>query len=349
MFMTTETAESDVVQPMGDQATLAWVPGEFALRDAWFAVAHSPLVGVKPILRFVHSRPFHIWRDGDHLRAADHHPASPADRGSGADSRDGFYPVAERFGHVWIWYGGYDNADPALIPDIPFLAFDRAPPTFARGFNFFHSTYELVLENILDLTHVDYVHGSFRGTDHPAEEDDVRFESTSETVTMIRTTRGKPTSAYQRDQLGITEKYQDQTLFAHVFIRSGMCFLHSRYSSAPSIPLMQTNTPESRTLTRANYAFGIEQTKDQHYRRAWPRTASMIGEQDESVLNPQNPRYLGHAPRPDFSTRFDAAGLHYRRRHNALVARQQAGDFAYRPGDLNAEGLAETFGVFRPA
>lgn len=344
--------QAKVTEPMagaGSLTSVDWAPGQFSLRNSWFAVAHSPALGARTLLRFVHSQPFHIWRDGDMLRATDYHPANPDNRGTSQHSRAGDYPVAEKFGHIWVWYGDFDSAAPELIPDIPFLAYDRAPPAYARGFNYFHSTYELVLENILDLTHVDFVHGSFRGGSHAAEQDEVQFSSTSETVTMVRQTRGKPTSAYQRDKLGVTEKFQDQTLFAHVFIRSGMCFLHSRYSTAPSIPLMQTNTPESRTMTRANYAFGIEQTTDDNYRRAWPLTASTIGDQDEAVLNPQNPRYLDLEPRGDCSTRFDAAGLHYRRRHNALIERQKAGDFDYEPGSLNAANLAETFGVFRPS
>src|SRR3546814_4644525 len=109
---------------------------------------------------------------------------------------------------------------------------------------------------------------------------------------MIRTVKKRPTSRYQRDVLGVSEPYQDQTAFTHVFIRSGVCFLHSHYSSAPSMPLMQSNTPESRILTRANFAFGIQQTDDARFAREWPRTATIIGQQDESVLNPQNTRYL---------------------------------------------------------
>src|SRR3546814_13707304 len=59
-----------------------------------------------------------------------------------------------------------------------------------------------------------------------------------------------------------------------------------------------------------------------------PRTATIIGQQDESVLNPQNTRYLMKASQRDFSTRFDAAGLHYRQRHTEMVARQRQGDTA---------------------
>ena len=345
--MTEFASVPQTTRPVAGEIEAGWRPGEFVLRNAWFAVAHSPEISARPVLRMVHSQQYRIWRSEDGQVGASCPRPETGDVFSNDTSLAA--PVHERFGHVWVWFGNFDDADPELIPDIPFLAFDAAPPEYARGFNYFHSTYELVLENILDLTHVDFVHGSFRGASHPAQEDEVRFESTSETVTMIRTTRGKPTSQYQREQLGVTEEFQDQTLFAHVFIRSGMCFLHSRYTSAPSIPLMQTNTPESRTLTRANYAFGIEQTTNDHYRHAWPQTASTIGEQDESVLRPQNPRYLDKGPRPDFSTRFDAAGLQYRKRHNALVERQKSGDLSYISGDLNAPGLADTFGVFRPS
>jgi phenylpropionate dioxygenase-like ring-hydroxylating dioxygenase large terminal subunit len=302
-----------------------WSPGAFTLRDAWFPVAHAPDAGTTPILRMVHSVPYHIWSDGG-WRAANRHPA---DGRSGAGERIE-HPIIERYGHLWVWFGDRGNADPGLIPDVPFLPRDRPQPAFARGVNFFHCTYELVLENILDLTHIDFVHGSMTGAAEHAEEDSIRFESTSETVTMIRTVKKRLTSRYQREVLGVTEPHQDQTVFTHVFVRSGVCFLHSHYSTAPSIPLMQSNTPESHTLTRANFAFGIQQTGHLKFRRAWPATAPIIAGQDESVLKPQNPRYYGRPAQRDCSTRFDAAGLQYRHVHAALVERQRRGDFDYK-------------------
>jgi len=324
-----------------------WRPGTFALQDAWFPVAHSPTIRKLPILRLVHSRRFHIWREGLKIRATDYHPST---RRSGPvthfTDEQGNYPVVERYGHIWVWYGGADRADPAQIPDIPFLHPDRAQPSYACGVNFFHATYELVLENILDLTHIDFVHGAYAGKSG-AREDSVRFESTSETVTMIRTVLGRPTSAYQRDVLGVKEPFQDQNAFTHVFIRSGVCFLHTHYSSAPSIPLMQSNTPESVSLTRANYVFGVQQTDHTGYAKAWPKTASIIAQQDESVLGPQSPRYVGQPPRPDFSTRFDAAGLHYRARHRTLVERQKRGDFSYLPDAAEGSNLVEILKVKR--
>lgn len=342
MQMAHEIAANDSGADAGE-----WRPGEFALRDAWFPVAQTPTLKRQPLTRMVHSQPYFLWRDGERIRATNYHPALPSQRVESAFAdAAGDYPVIDRFGHLWVWYGNPDNADPALLPDIPFLPAHRPQPAYSWGVNFFHCTYELVLENILDLTHIDFVHGNYAGKAE-SEEDTIRFESTSETVTMIRTVKKRPTSQYQREVLGITAKYQDQTAFTHVFIRSGVCFLHSHYSAAPSIPLMQSNTPESTTLTRANFVFGVQQTQDRNYARNWPKTGPFIAAQDEAMLNPQNPRYLGQPPRRDFSTRFDAAGLHYRKRHNALIERQKRGDFAYLPDIVEGSDLAEILGVTR--
>jgi phenylpropionate dioxygenase-like ring-hydroxylating dioxygenase large terminal subunit len=320
--------EMDVAAPA---RTGKWTPGTFQLRDAWFPVAHLADVSARPLRRMVHSRSFYVSRASERLVTV---------------SEDATVPTVARYGFAWIWYGDPDAADPALIPDIPFLPRDRLQPAYSRDTNFFHCTYELVLENILDLTHIDYVHRNFSGPEE-STEDTVRFESTSETVTMIRTIKGKQTSDYQRDVLGITDPLQDQTAFTHVFIRSGVCFLHSHYSSAPSMPLMQTNTPESRFQTRASVVFGVQQCSAPAYRRAWPRTGPIVAAQDEAMLDPQNERYLFAPNRADLSTRFDAAGLHFRKRYNDLVERQRAGDHAYRPDYFDANDVGEVLKVKR--
>lgn len=331
-----------------EDGALQYRPGQYFLKDAWFPVAHSATVGAHVLRRTVHSEPYFIWRDAERLHVTSYHPSDAGRRRESefVDMR-GEYPAVNRYGHIWVWYGDPDRADPGLLPDIPFLRLHRSQPAYAWGVNFMHCTYELVLENILDLTHTDFVHAAYAGVTEEFEEDTVRFEATSETVTMIRTVKKRPTSRYQREVLGITEPYQDQTAFTHVFIRSGVCFLHSHYSNAPSIPLMQSNTPESRTITRANYVFGVQQTQDRRFAREWPKTATIIGQQDEAVLNPQNPRYLMAPPRPDCSTRFDGAGLHFRKAYMNLVARQHAGDFSYLPDAKEGADLAEVLKVSR--
>lgn len=326
-----------------------WEPGNFILRDAWFPVTETRQVLDRPVRRTVHSQPYYIWREKGQYVASEFHPAVAVDiarEASAFTAGTGRYPVVEQYGYVWVWYGNPDNADPALIPDIPFLPRHRSMPEYASGTNYFHCTYELVLENILDLTHIDFVHGNFSGT-HESEDDRISVESTSETVTMIRRVKNKATSEYQRDVLGIKEKTQDVTAFTHIFIRSGVCFLHAHFSSAPSMPLMQTNTPESRFLTRANFVFAPHESWSKPFRRTWPKTGPMVAEQDESVLNPQNPRYLPHGDEPDCHTRFDTAGLRYRSRLRDLINRQKQGDFSYLPDMAEGSDIAQVLNVKR--
>jgi vanillate O-demethylase monooxygenase subunit len=67
------------------------------------------------------------------------------------------YPAAERHGAVWVWMGDPDRADPARVADLDFLA--AAPPqTSIRGYMPTACNYQLLTDNILDLSHTDYLH-----------------------------------------------------------------------------------------------------------------------------------------------------------------------------------------------
>ncbi|MEY2622570.1 MAG: Toluene-4-sulfonate monooxygenase system iron-sulfur subunit TsaM1, partial [Pseudomonadota bacterium] len=68
------------------------------------------------------------------------------------------YPVAERYGFVWVWPGEAALADPALIPTFEF--FDH--PDWAYGGGLYHvkADYRLMIDNLMDLTHETYVHAN---------------------------------------------------------------------------------------------------------------------------------------------------------------------------------------------
>lgn len=335
----------DAINNPGQQ--LSWEPGKYRLQDAWFPIAHSRNVSQHIARRFIHGQPIFLWREGRQLQASEFHPQSgPRQQATAFTGGSGFYPVMERYGYAWVWYGNPDRASSTLIPDIPFISASRGSPGYANLNNYFHCSYELVLENILDLTHIDFVHGNYGGS-YQSEEDKISVESSSETVTMIRSTKKKPTSDYQKSVLGISAPYQDVTFFTHVFIRTGLCFLHAHYSAAPTMPLMQNNTPESRFLTRVDSTFGVEQCDDPYYRRHWPTTGPMVAAQDEAMLNPQNPRYILTNTGRDMNTRFDTAGLVFRRRFMALVERQEQGDYAYLPDAAQGTNLGEVLNVKR--
>jgi vanillate O-demethylase monooxygenase subunit len=69
------------------------------------------------------------------------------------------YAVVERWNAIWIWMGDPVQADAALIPDFPF----NAPEHWvaATGLMTVDAPYELEIDNILDLSHIEYMHPLF--------------------------------------------------------------------------------------------------------------------------------------------------------------------------------------------
>lgn len=67
------------------------------------------------------------------------------------------WPVAERYGVVWIWMGDPERADASLLPNLDML---ERPDRFEYVPIYMHSegNYKLILDNLLDLSHVEYLH-----------------------------------------------------------------------------------------------------------------------------------------------------------------------------------------------
>lgn len=72
------------------------------------------------------------------------------------------FPVAERHKLIWIWMGAEEQADTDLIPDLRCM--DDAPATaFSKGFMPTAAGHLLIADNIIDLTHADYLHPTSLG------------------------------------------------------------------------------------------------------------------------------------------------------------------------------------------
>jgi Vanillate O-demethylase oxygenase C-terminal domain len=88
-------------------------------------------------------------------------------------------------------------------------------------------------------------------------------------------------------------------------------------------------TPESPWRTRTPLTLDIRGPRLPV--RLFGKTPHVITRQDNWALRPQNRAYLLPRPNSDLSSRFDKAGLRYRKLHQQLVARQADGDTAYLP------------------
>jgi phenylpropionate dioxygenase-like ring-hydroxylating dioxygenase large terminal subunit len=66
------------------------------------------------------------------------------------------YPAQEKCNVLWIWMGDPAKSDPSKIPDMPWL--DDPHWATTPGYIYVKSNYQFIIDNLLDLTHVSYVH-----------------------------------------------------------------------------------------------------------------------------------------------------------------------------------------------
>lgn len=72
------------------------------------------------------------------------------------------FPIVEKHGFLWIWMA-QDAPDYAMLPDYPQL--DAGPATgIAHTYMKLPVDYRLILDNVMDLSHVDHVHGEIIST-----------------------------------------------------------------------------------------------------------------------------------------------------------------------------------------
>jgi phenylpropionate dioxygenase-like ring-hydroxylating dioxygenase large terminal subunit len=103
------------------------------------------------------------------------------------------YPVIERHRWVWVWMGDPARADESKIVDFHWL---NHPEWRAKGTTFHvKSNYELILENLLDLTHLTFLHGGTIGTYATAENAEVTTRATDHDVTVTRWIMDSPAPA----------------------------------------------------------------------------------------------------------------------------------------------------------
>lgn len=115
------------------------------------------------------------------------------------------YPVVERFSAAWIWMGTPSAADESLIP--PFVGVDDPGWHMKPGHMDYDVYYELVQDNLLDLSHVAYVH---RDTFASGREDsaqawadgDVHVSQLERGVRVERWMRNAPRPRHQIEASG---------------------------------------------------------------------------------------------------------------------------------------------------
>ena len=110
------------------------------------------------------------------------------------------YPLVERWQALWVWMGDPSFADHSLIPELYWM--DHPEWRARSGRLDIACNQQLIVDNVLDLTHLSYVHASTFGT-LAISESPARFERVGERVRVTRWILNSPPPPVMRRQGGI--------------------------------------------------------------------------------------------------------------------------------------------------
>lgn len=161
------------------------------------------------------------------------------------------YPAFDRHGLLWFWPGDPALADDRLIPDYAFTTARSDPGERVRGRLPTACNYQFVTDNLLDLTHADFLHAGTLGSGvfsrvRPQVEDlDER------TVRISWWATGEPAPDFFAGFLREPEAPADQWLEATwtapslVMLRAGAAMAGEPPSSGYDGHILHTATPET--------------------------------------------------------------------------------------------------------
>ena len=227
------------------------------------------------------------------------------------------YPVVEIWNWVWIWTGDPALADPATIPDHTHDLKVTHPEWQAvtGGHNVLASRCQLMIENLLDLSHLSFVHDRSIGTAAVAATP-VKMDVFPGGLTAWRTILDGPAPAVFERLMrieGNADRTTTSTFFAPGITSAGSRFSKPHPTGAGSVygdfRVLHVATPETPTST--------------HYFWGWTRSFALGNDtlteqmttmlydvflEDKAAIELQE-RAIVDEERTDFSAAADAPAL----------------------------------------
>jgi vanillate O-demethylase monooxygenase subunit len=176
------------------------------------------------------------------------------------------YRLAERDGIAWIWMGDPAQADESRIRSFP--QFGKNPQfTSVEGYLHVDANYQLISDNLLDLTHGQYLHPMFANAAGPATFEP--HQDPDETTVWAKFFRRSqyPNKYFQflgypADRLGDHRNCMRWNPPAVLLLDVGMTGVGAPVSEGISIPTAHLLTPETQTKTHYFWAMARDFRRD---------------------------------------------------------------------------------------
>ena len=200
--------------------------------------------------------PYHGLR----FSGAGHCVRNPHDRDHVPDVTLATWPVCERHRLVWVWFGETERADPALVPDFSFM--DEQKWEIIKGVIHGDGNYQLFTDNILDLSHAEYIHS---GLSAPAFVSGQRRYHTDGTTVWCQIEHPddyvSDVMAATFDVVGRKQNFWTDIRWtppANMLLIPFLNEPHSRRDTAKAAPSLHLMTPETKHSTFYFWAVGRE-------------------------------------------------------------------------------------------
>lgn len=244
------------------------------------------------------------------------------------------FPFVEKDKLLWIWLGDETKADPDDIVDMPYL--DSPDWRYNEGLIHYDANYKLIADNLLDFTHLAYVHENTIGTNQAGQQRPVE-ERTDFGIRVTHNWNNDIPSPMIKMAGGFTDKV-DRWNVNDWHVLGNMLLMDAGSAAigtggqtgdrkhAIEFRHISVQTPETENTSHyffvhaRNFALDDEKIGDGIF-----DAINVAFEEDRQIIEAQQ-RVIDLDPdRPMMAAPFDGPLTYIRRRIDDMIAEEQAG------------------------
>ncbi|WP_066266389.1 aromatic ring-hydroxylating dioxygenase subunit alpha [Hydrogenophaga palleronii] len=250
------------------------------------------------------------------------------------------YPLVQRHGLLWIWMGKPELAAPELVPDIRWN--DHPAWTPSRGYHHVEASFQLSVDNLMDLGHESWVHLRTIGQDDEEVIPNYPVKVTVKGEGLLHAHREMPNIdappffAMLLEHQGKINRWQTAVGLAPSICMTdfGVYPVGSSPDGAYRSHVLHLLTPETEKTT--HYFWSVARNKrlgDEALTQAVCKAIEQTFDEDAVVLKIQQSQMEKFGgPVPRVALKVDEAPIRARRMLEALVKKESEDpNFVYRP------------------
>jgi len=242
------------------------------------------------------------------------------------------YPVVERTRWIWVWMGDPDGADASSIPDT--FALEHPAWRMKPGYMHYQAPHALITDNVLDFSHLSYVHEGTLGGSTAIAETKPKIEVFDRGVKITRVVKNAPPAPYHRRFANIAENVDRTWIYDYVVpgilrLETIATPVSSVDAAKDSVNLLscQALTPETGTTTHyffmQAHGFALDRPEEERaITDSIYQSVVQAFEEDRRIVEAQQKLIAAAAPADMVGLQSDLALTQYRRLVERLLAEE---------------------------